>query len=233
MAQKKYFMALIVLFAASAMPSKAQDLKGGICPANANASNRYSNFVSKNDLGWTDDYNNSQIRQSNFSAPQYFPAMLNATSFGAGAVGTFPISNNYILRTSLTALSSTGSYGLLQQNSRGILLPIEFGLRIPIVHSILGTMDYTLYGETTAGLLLGIAYPTGGSFLSYSIPNSRFSTGAAAYLGLGNTLRFDRYLGLYLNGGAGYFDLFSSTFVRRTNFFYPSISIGFYFNLSQ
>lgn len=215
----------------SVTPSvRAQNLKDGMCPAIGN--NRYSAFSGGDNIASVDDYSNFAGR-SQFSAPEYSPVLLTATSFGAGAVGTFPISDNYIIRTSIFNLFSSSSLGLATQNSEGILMPIEFGLRIPIIHSVLGTMDYSLYGETTAGLLLGMAIPTGGSFLSYSIPNSRFSTGASAYLGLGNTLRFDRYVGIYLNAGAGYLDLFSSTFMQRTNYFYPSISFGLYFNIAQ
>lgn len=228
---RKHFILLTGLLVMMAISARGQDIKSGICPAGSN--NRYSSQTSEGNLGGIDNFNSTFNAQQRFAAPEYSPVLVNANAFGAGVVGTFPVSSNYIIRTSIIGTSSSSTFGLAQQNSEGILMPIEFGLRIPIVHSILGTMDYTLYGETTAGLLLGMAFPTGGNFLSYSIPNSRFSTGASAYLGLGNTLRFDRYVGLYLNGGAGYFDLFSSTFMPRSNYFYPSVSIGFYFNMSQ
>jgi hypothetical protein len=230
MVQKRYIVLPIAIAIGMTLTARAQDFKDGTCPAN-NANNRYSILSSNDSFSGTEDLN-QLTGHSGFAAPEYSPMLLNATAFGGGAVGTFPISDRYILRASIIALSSSSSFGLAQQNSEGVLMPVEFGLRIPIVHSILGTMDYTLYGETTAGLLLGMAVPTGGSFLSYSLPNSRFSTGASAYLGLGNTLRFDRYVGLYLNGGAGYFDLFSSTFMPRTNYLYPSISVGFLFNIA-
>ncbi len=123
------------------------------------------------------------------------------------------------------------STGLSSPGSQGVLIPVELGLRVPFVNATLGTLGYTLYGETSAGLLLGMVFPTNGSFLSYSLPNSRFSTGASAYAGIGNTLRMDKYVGLYLNGGVGYFDLFSSSFLPRTNYFVPSVSIGFFFNI--
>ena len=230
MAQEKFFALSIILLITVAPSIRAQDLKDGICPATAG--NRNSSLGGGDNFAGVDDYT-SFAGRSQFSAPEYSPVMLNATSFGAGAVGTFPVSDDYIIRTSIMNLSSSSSLGLAMQNSEGILMPIEFGLRIPIIHSVLGTMDYSLTGETTAGLLLGMAFPTGGSFLSYSIPNSRFSTGASAYLGLGNTLRFDRYVGIYLDAGAGYLDLFSSTFMPRTNYFYPSVSVGLYFNIAQ
>jgi hypothetical protein len=230
MARKRLFAFSIVLLISVTPSIRAQGLKDGICPGTAN--NRYSTLSGRDNIASVDDYSNLAGR-SQFSAPEYSPVLLNATPFGAGAVGTFPVSDNYIIRTSIFNLSSSSSLGLAMQNSEGILMPIEFGFRIPIIHSVLGTMDYSLYGETTAGLLLGMAFPTSGPFLGYSIPNSRFSTGASAYLGLGNTLRFDRYVGIYLNAGAGYLDLFSSTFMPRTNYFYPSISVGLYFNVAQ
>ena len=230
MVHRKPFGLCLALLVALTGSVQAQDIKSGICPTNIDS--RSYNFGGGDKSAIASDFDNAFAERPQFAAPQYFPFMLNATAFGAGAVGTFPISDNYILRTSFINLSQS-SLGLAEENSEGILMPIEFGLRIPIIHSVLGTMDYTLYGETTAGLLLGMAFSTAGSFLSYSIPNSRFSTGASAYLGVGNTLRFDRYVGLYLNGGAGYFDLFSSTFMPRTNYIYPSISVGFYFNMAQ
>jgi hypothetical protein len=230
MVQRKYFALSVALFAITTISAHAQDIMSGICPTNADI--RYSGLSKGGNFANADDFNNTFVGRSQFSAPQYSPVLLNATSFGPGAVGTFRVSDNYILRASIIDLSSSSPFGLAEQNSEGILMPIEFGFRIPIIHLLLGTMDYTLYGETTAGLLLGMAFPTGGSFLSYSIPNSRFSTGASAYLGIGNTLRFDRYVGLYLNGGAGYFDLFSSTFMPRSNYLYPSISLGFYFSMA-
>ncbi len=220
----------ILLTAIMIITVQAQEIKSGMCPSSAD--NCFSTLPLGGEFGGGSDLIASHT-QASFSIPQFSPALLNATSFGPGAVGTFPVSGNFILRTSFIGLTTSSLYGLSEQNASGLLMPIEFGLRLPIVHSVLGTMDYTLYGETTAGLFLGMAIPTGGSFLGYSIPDSRFTVGASAYLGLGNTLRFDRYVGLYLNGGAGYFNLFSSTFMPRTNYLYPAVSVGFFFNISQ
>ncbi len=231
MVQKNRFALLLAFIVCLTFSARGQDIKSGTCPASVN--NRFSILSGANSFSGDNDFNPFSESSRLTSVPEYFPVQLSATSLGAGGVGTFPISDNYIIRASIINLFSSSSFGLTTPNSEGVLMPVEFGLRIPIINSTLGTMGYTLYGETTAGLLLGMSFPTGGSFLGYSIPNSRFATGASAYLGLGNTLRFDRYVGIYLNGGAGYFDLFSSTFMPRSNYFYPSISIGFYFNITQ
>ena len=223
-----YLIALLIIMAEVTV--QAQDVRSGLCPSSN--SDRFSTMTSGGGFSGGSDLITSPTK-ADFLIPQFSPALLDATSFGPGAVATFQVSGSFILRTSLIGLTTSSLYGLSEQNAGGILMPVEFGLRLPIVHSVLGTMDYTLYGETTAGLLLGMAIPTGGSFLSYSIPNSRFAVGASAYLGLGNTLRFDRYVGLYLNGGAGYFDLLSTAFMPRTSYLYPSISLGFLFNIAQ
>lgn len=206
--------------------ARAQDVKQGICPPATSSSYRSVNF---GQTGFQDDLSPFSAQQHLISAPQYFPVMLNATLIGVGAVGEVPVYKNYILRASILNLSSDGYTSPYYQS---VILPVEFGLRIPIINSKLGTLSYTLYAETSAGLLLGWAFPTNGSFLNYTIPNSRFTSGATAYLGLGNSLRFDKYLGLYFNGGMNYFDLFSSSFMPRSRFLVPSVAIGFYFNIA-
>ncbi|MFZ1080487.1 MAG: hypothetical protein WAO19_01020 [Candidatus Kryptoniota bacterium] len=230
MARKRYFPLMIVLTIGLTVPSGAQVLKNGICPTDN--SSAISHQLS--DIGQGDEIN-PFANHSISSLPQYSPALLSATSVGAGAVGTLPISGDYILRISLLSIypSMLSPFNSTSLSSQGVLMPIEFGVRVPFINSTLGALGYTLYGETSAGLLLGMVFPTGGSFLSYSIPNSRFSTGASAYIGIGNTLRMDKFVGLYLNGGMGYFDLFSSSFMPRTSYFVPSVSIGLYFNMGQ
>ena len=230
MTQKKYMAVTVALVFVTTLMAQAQEIKDGLCPG-SNSNSHYSALGSGDKISGNDEFNQLAGR-SQFAMPQYSPVLLNANTFGVGAVGTFSVSDKYIIRASIISLSSSTPFGLAGQNLGGILLPLQFGLRIPIVHSILGTMDYTLYGETAAGLLLAAAMPTNGSFLTNSIPNSRFASGASTYLGIGNTLRFDKYVGLYLNGGAEYFDLFSSSFMPRTNYFYPSVSVGFLFNLA-
>jgi hypothetical protein len=230
MVHRDSLVRLITLVVATVLPAQAQEIKNGMCPTGG-TNDQYSVVSGSENIAGTDELSQFANR-SGFSVPQFSPMLLNATAFGAGAVGTFSISGNYILRASIIGLTSSSGFGLAELNTEGVLMPIEFGLRIPLVHSVLGTMDYTLYGEGTAGLLVGMSVPTGGSFLSYSILNSRFSSGASAYLGIGNTLRFDRYVGIYLNGGAGYLDMFSSTFMTRSSYLYPSVSVGFLFSLA-
>ncbi len=171
-------------------------------------------------------------RQGAIAAPEYSPFLMNATSLGAGMEGTVPLRNNIFVRISIISLfnPSLASY---QTGSQGMLMPVQLGARLPIYSAELGTLGYSLYGEGSAGLLFGWAFPTNGSFMSYSLPNSRFTSGASAYAGIGNTLRVDRYVGLYLNGGLGYFDLFSSTFMPQTRYLVPSLSVGFLFNFVQ
>lgn len=232
MAWKRYFALAAALFVGMTITSRAQDLKNGTCPSNTSASYMLAGNGGIFPKG--DEVNPFSDSRDVFSAPEYSPALLSATSVGLGAVGVFPLYDNYILRVSFLNLypSLAPSFGVMSPYSEGALMPIEFGIRVPLVHSMLGTLGYTLYGETSAGLLLGWAVPTNGSFLSYSIPYSRFTTGASAYAGVGNTLRMDRYVGLYLNGGVGYFDLFSTSFMPRTSYLVPSVSIGFYFNIA-
>jgi len=234
MAQIRYFALLAALAFSITIPSTAQVLKNGICPNGSTLDPTNQSSVFSRQLSAIDQSEEVNPFSNHFSSlPQYSPALLSATSVGAGAVGTFPLSGNYILRISLLNIypSTFSSPGLSSLNSQGVLVPIEFGLRVPFVDAALGTLGYTLYGETSAGLLLGMMFPTNGSFMSYSLPNSRSSTGASAYAGIGNTLRMDKYVGLYLNGGVGYFDLFSSSFLPRTNYFMPSVSVGFFFNM--
>ncbi len=220
----------VVLFTAFA--ANSQTIKGGICPENV----QRQSFLGTSYNGlFTRDFSGFTANRMAFSAPEYSPVLLTGTSLGIGAVGTFPIKGNYIARVSVLNLAQSfaAPFGTTAANSQSILIPVELGLRLPFLNSTLGSMSYTLYGETTAGLLMGWAFPTDGSFINYSVPNSRFTTGASAYLGIGNTLRMDRYVGLYLNGGMGYFDLFSSSFMPQTRYLVPSVSLGFYFNLVQ
>ncbi|MGO9481547.1 MAG: hypothetical protein ACLP05_07195 [Candidatus Kryptoniota bacterium] len=239
MAQRRYLALLTALvfgvtLSLLSTQAETQIIKNGICPANNSSygeNHESLSLMSGQAYDQSDEVNLFSSRS--FSAPQYSPALINATGVGAGVTGTVPITGDYILRVSLLNIypSMSPVLGSTSLNSEGALIPIEFGIRVPFVNSTLGTLGYTLYGETSAGLLFGWAFPTDGSFLSYSVPNSRFSTGASAYLGIGNTLRMDKFVGLYLNGGMGYFDLFSSSFMPRSNYFVPSVSVGFYFSI--
>ncbi len=172
-----------------------------------------------------------QRPQGVVAAPEYSPVLMNATSLGAGAVGSFPLHNNLFLRISIISLYSPVSSLGAVPSSQGVLMPIEVGYRVPFVRSSLNTLGYTLYGEASAGALFGWAFPTSGSFLNYSLPYSRFTSGASAYLGIGNSVRVARYVGVYLNGGVGYYNFFSTSFMPQTRYFVPSLSVGFMFNL--
>ncbi len=219
----------VLLFTAVAV--QGQSLGGGICPDNLSYSAKYYHVNSTDNL-FGGNVSPFSSRQGLIAAPEYSPVLMNATSLGFGAVGDIPLRSNIFLRISIIDLFSpafgpSGSgYG-----SQGILMPVQVGIRVPFLRSYLGTLGYSLYGESSAGLLFGWAYPTNGSFIGYSLPNSRFTSGASAYAGIGNSLRIDRYLGVYLNGGIGYYDLFSSTFMPQTRYLVPSISAGFLFNL--
>lgn len=149
-------------------------------------------------------------------------------------VGSVPLHNDIFLRISVINLFSpvTRTFGPVPE-SQGILMPVQLGIRVPFLRSTLGTLGYSLYGESSAGLLFGWAYPTNGSFLDYSLPNSRFTSGASAYVGVGNSLRIDKFVGLYLNGGVGYYDLFSASFMPQTRYVVPSVSVGFLFSFMQ
>lgn len=171
--------------------------------------------------------------QGAIAAPEYSPVLMSATSLGAGAVGSFPLHNDMFLRLSLISLyEPVSTFGAIP-SSQGVLMPVELGVRVPFVQSRLNTLGYTLYGEGSAGMLFGWAFPTSGSFLNYSLPYSRFTTGASAYLGVGNSLRLARFVGLYLNGGVGYYNFFSTSFMPQTRYVVPSISVGFLFNFTQ
>ncbi len=171
--------------------------------------------------------------QGAIAAPEYSPVLMNATSLGAGAVGSFPLHNDMFLRISLISLYEPVSTFGAVPSSQGVLMPVELGVRVPFMSSRLNTLGYTLYGEGSAGMLFGWAFPTSGSFLNYSLPYSRFTTGASAYLGIGNSLRLARFVGLYLNGGVGYYNFFSTSFMPQTRYVVPSVSVGFMFNFTQ
>lgn len=224
---------LPVILMLVAVAAQAQTLGGAICPDNISYSSRY--LQPRGDGGLIgSDFSQLSSRQGAIAAPEYSPFLMNATSLGMGAVGTIPLRENIFLRISIINLFSPQLSSLgMAYASQGILMPVQLGIRIPFVHSALGTLGYSLYGESSAGLLFGWAYPTDGSFLNYSLPNSRFTSGASAYAGIGNTLRVDRYVGVYLNGGMGYYDLFSSSFMPQTRYLVPSVSVGFMFNFVQ
>ena len=204
----------------------AQSLNQGVCPPNQD--NRFRGMGLSQDFGYG-EITQFSVAQRAELAPQYYPMMLAANSIGVGAVSDIPVYKNFLVRASIFALSG---YGLTSPYSRSLVLPVEFGLRLPLIDSKLGSLYYTLYAETGAGLLLGWAFPTNGSFFPYSVSSSRFSSGASGYLGLGNSLRISKYVGVYLNGGAEYLDFFSSSFISRNNFLMPEVSVGFYFNIA-
>jgi hypothetical protein len=252
MMKKKCSVLLGAMFFGMTIPLEAQVLTNGVCPAGNSSSNGYAEqswdgYTLHANRNWPYAQQSAEVDAFSlhpFSAPPYSPALLNATSLGAGAVGTFPLGEpirgigggSYILRISLLNIYPSlfqRPFNETSFSAEGVLVPVEFGVRVPFVNATLGSLGYTLYGETSAGVLLGMVFPTGGPFFNYSLPNSRFSTGASAYAGIGNTLRIDRYVGLYLNGGIGYYDLFSSLFLPQTSYFTPSVSIGFYFNIGQ
>ncbi len=173
--------------------------------------------------------------EQQMSLPEYSPVLMDATAMGIGAVGSFPVSSRFFLRISIINLMPYmfGTGGNIYTNTMsGILAPVELGTRFPFVRSRLGSLNYTLYGETSAGLLLGWAAPTNGSLLGYYFADSRFGSGASAYMGIGNSVRLNRFIGLYLNGGLGYFDFFDSSFLPRTSYLVPSAAVGFTFNLT-
>ena len=185
-------------------------------------------------LGYLSDGTSRYARPMGaIAAPENSPLLMSATSLGAGAVGSIPLRNDMFLRISLISLyEPVSTFGAIP-SSQGVLLPVELGVRVPFVQSRLNTLGYTLYGEGSAGMLFGWAFPTSGSFLNYSLPYSRFTTGASAYLGVGNSLRLARFVGLYLNGGVGYYNFFSTSFMPQTRYVVPSVSVGFLFNFTQ
>lgn len=212
---------------------EAQGLNQGICPDNL--TNSYVLQGHQNALMPDVAPASFAERQGMIAAPEYSPVLMDATSLGAGAEGSFPVDNNLFLRISIINLYNPLSYvyGASPYNSQGMLMPIQLGMRFPLLRSTLGSLGYTLYGETFAGLLLGWAYPTNGSFLNYSLPYSRFSSGGSAYMGIGNSVRLDKYVGVYLNGGLGYYDFFSTNILPRSSYLVPSVAAGFYFNLGR
>ena len=216
----------------AAISAQAQGFTGSLCPDNVNGSLR--NVGPRGSLMPDAAPSSFVSRQGAFAIPEYSPVLLDATSLGAGAVGSFPLQGDLFLRISIINLYNPVSTanGAAVYGSQGMLMPVELGIRVPFLKSELGTLGYTLYGESSAGLLFGWAFPTDGSFMSYSLPNSRFSSGAAAYVGLGNSIRMDKYVGLYLNGGLGYYDFFSSSIMPQTNYLVPSVAAGFYFSFA-
>ncbi len=220
-----------LLFATIA--AEAQGLNQGICPDNL--TNSYA--LPGHHGAFMPEAAPASFagRQGFIAAPEYSPVLMDATSLGAGAVGSFPLNHNLFLRISIINLYNPLSYtyGASAYDSQGLLMPVQLGVRVPFLRSSLGSLGYTLYGETSAGLLFGWAFPTNGSFMNYSLPNSRFSSGASAYMGIGNSVRLDKYVGLYLNGGLGYYDFFSTNILPQSNYLVPSVAAGFYFNLGR
>jgi hypothetical protein len=226
-----YVLSLILMCAVTS--AQSQTLGYAICPDNQSYGAGVRHWNSGDNL-FAGDFSPLASRQGAIAAPEYSPVLMNATSLGAGMVGSVPLHNNIFLRISIINLFSplTRTFGSAPE-SQGILMPVQVGIRVPFLRSTLGTFGYSLYGESSAGLLFGWAYPTNGSFLDYSLPNSRFTSGASAYIGLGNSLRIDKFVGLYLNGGVGYYDLFSASFMPQTRYVVPSVSLGFLFNFMQ
>lgn len=221
-----FLPALLLLVAASAQ-AQMRTITGE--SDNFSYTAGYMHSASGNDI-LSSDMSALQRPRGAIAAPEYSPVLMNATSLGMGAEGSFPLHNDLFLRISLISLySPVSSLGAIPQ-SQGVLMPVQLGVRVPFVRSSLNTLGYSLYGEGSAGMLFGWAFPTSGSFLNYSLPYSRFTTGGSAYLGIGNSLRVARYVGLYLNGGVGYYDFFSSSFMPQTRYLVPSVSVGFMFN---
>lgn len=225
----RFVLPILLMFATVA--AEAQTLGGTICPDNINYGTKYLRQGSGYDL-FSNDVSQLAGRQGAMAAPEYSPVLMSATSLGAGAVGSFALHDNLFLRVSVISLFTPLNGGVFggAEATQGILVPVQLGIRVPLLTSRLNTLGYSLYGEGSAGALFGWAYPTSGSFLAYSLPYSRFTSGASAYVGVGNSLRVDKYVGLYLNGGVGYYDFFSTSFMPRTRYLVPSLSVGFLFN---
>lgn len=225
----RFVLPILVMFAAVA--AEAQTLGGTICPDNINYTTKYLRPGTGTSL-LSSDISPLAARQGAIAAPEYSPVMMSATSLGAGAVGSFSLHDNLFLRISVISLFTPLNGGVFggAAASQGVLVPVQLGIRIPLLTSRLNTLGYSLYGEGSAGALFGWAFPTSGSFLNYSLPYSRFTSGASAYIGVGNSLRVDKYVGLYLNGGVGYYDFFSTSFMPQTRYLVPSLSVGFLFN---
>lgn len=222
-----FFMSMMMVFGAVAV--QAQTLGGTFRTDNVGYGKEYLHDGGGYGL-FSSDVSGMQRPQGAVAAPEYSPVLMNATSLGAGAVGSFPLHGNLFLRISLISLFSPVSSFAAVPSSQGVLVPIEVGYRVPFIRSGLNTLDYTLYGEASAGALFGWAFPTSGSFLNYALPYSRFTSGASAYLGVGNSVRVARFVGLYLNGGVGYYNFFSTSFMPQTQYVVPSLSVGFMFN---
>lgn len=222
-----FFTSMIVMFSTVAV--RAQTFGGTFRSDNIGYGMQYLHEGGRYGL-FSNDVSELQTHQGAVAAPEYSPVLMNATSLGAGAVGSFPLHNNLFLRISIISLFSPVSSLGAVPSSQGVLMPIEVGYRVPFIRSALNTLNYTMYGEASAGALFGWAFPTSGSFLNYSLPYSRFTSGASAYLGIGNSVRLARYVGLYLNGGVGYYNFFSTSFMPQTRYFVPSLSVGFMFN---
>jgi hypothetical protein len=226
------FLFPVILLIAT-ISAQAQIPGSAICPDNLTYGTRSVRGSSPDNL-FSSENSPFASRDGLIAAPEYSPVLMNATSLGAGAVGDIPLHNDIFLRISIINLF-TPAFGRSVSGyaSQGMLMPVEVGVRIPFLRSELGTLGYSLYGESSAGLLFGWAFPTNGSFLNYSLTNSRFTSGASAYIGIGNSLRVDRYVGVYLNGGMGYYDLFSHSFMPQTRYLVPSVSVGFLFNFTR
>ncbi len=184
----------------------------------------------------------SGLRETGFQAVQRStelsdnsPVLFGATSLGVFTQGEIPLHNNrYYIKLSVIDVDN----GLLYNGTpfgtaslRTLLVPAQIGTHVPILRERLGEFEYVLSGDASAGVLLGWAFPTDGTFFGYSMPNSRFASGASAYMGIGNTVKVSRFVGLYLNGGVSYFNLFSHFVLPQSQYIVPSVSVGFYFGL--
>ncbi len=180
--------------------------------------------------------NLSMMSQPGMALPEYSPVLMDATALGLGAVGSFPLSSHFFVRVSLITLMPydfQNGAAFYSNSMSGLLLPIQIGTTVPFYRSRLGSLNYTLYGQTSAGLLLGWAAPiNNGSFLGYSFVGSRFGSGASAYMGIGNSVRMSRFVGLYLNAGLGYLNFFSTSFLPHSSYLVPDVAVGFSFNLA-
>ncbi|MGC8595881.1 MAG: hypothetical protein ACP5MI_09795 [Candidatus Kryptoniota bacterium] len=162
----------------------------------------------------------------------YSPFLFGATSIGAYTQGEIPFKKRLYFKLSVIGVDNSLLSGEIPAGTTGmrtLLVPAQIGTHIPVFRERLGDFEYILSGDASAGLLFGWAYPTDGNFFGYSIPNSRFASGASAYLGIGNTVKVSRFAGLYLNGGVSYFDIFSHFVLPQSQYLIPNVSVGFYF----
>ncbi len=159
-----FVLPLIVMCAVTT--AQSQIIGNAVCPDKLNygAGVLHSNYGGNLSAG---DFSPLASRQGAIAAPEYSPVLMNATSLGAGMVGSVPLHNNIFLRISIINLFSpvTRTFGSVPE-SQGLLMPVQIGIRVPFLRSYLGTLGYSLYGESSAGLLFGWAYPTNGSFLN-------------------------------------------------------------------